>query len=180
MTTPPDALAPGAARLRAALFATPDLTAYAIVDGAARLDLATQLHDHPAPHTCLFIGALEPELAATAPWLIALEPGAAITDILLRGWGGAQGVFALSRLGLTEMRRKLRSLTMVGLPDGRNVFFRFYDPRVMAATAPLLNEAQRTEFFGRGGIEAFLFEGPEGGALRFLPDGAGPAPLAEG
>jgi hypothetical protein len=170
----------GAAALRRALFATPDLGAFAVVDGAARLDLAERLYDHPAPHACLFIGALDPEVAAVAPWLVELAPDAPIVDALLEGWGRSQGIFLLSRLPLSEVRRKLRTLTMAELPDRRSVFFRFYDPRVLRATAPLLDAAQRERFFARGGVSAYLFEGPEGQALRFDKDATEMRVLADG
>lgn len=171
-------LAPGAQALRAALFAAPGLNAYAVVDGASRLDLAETLFDNPAEHTCLFIGTLDPEVAAVAPWLIALEPDATIVERLLEGWGRSQAIYLLSRLSLVKLRTKLRTLTLAEIPDGRTVFFRFYDPRVLRASAPLLDAAQRARFFARGDVAAYFFEAEDGSALRFAPDSETPRTVA--
>jgi hypothetical protein len=57
---------------------------------------------------------------------------------------------------------------MVKLPDGKQVYFRFYDPRVLRVYLPTCTVEEMRTFFGP--IKCFLTEGdkPEA-ALRFAP-----------
>jgi len=156
------------AKLGAALFADPALRAYAVVDGASRLDMEALLYDSGVPHTCLFTGALDPEVAAVAPYLVALDPGSPMLAPLAAGLGRAQAIFILTGAAMVPLRRHLRTLTLARIPDGRTVFFRFYDPRVLRSVVPLLTPQQRQAFFGRD-VAAYLCE-----AADTPDDAAGP------
>lgn len=156
--------------LKAALHAEPDLNAYAVVDGARRDDLRQVLFDTDAENACLFIGALEPEVASVAPYLVALPEGHPVVDRLAEGWGRSEAIYALSPLDLGAMRKHFRTLTLARIPDGRTVFFRFYDPRVLRSVAPILEPAQRTRFYGKA-VARYLCENEDGGLLRFDAQG---------
>ena len=160
--------ADGAAKLADALFGGPEsgLRAYAVVDGAARLDLLATLFDLDAEHVCLFIGQLDPEVAAVAPWLVALDGPDGAFSALAEGWGGAQAIFVRSAAPIAPLRRHFRTLTMVETPDRKTVFFRFYDPRVLRSVVPIFTPAQRARLFGKA-VEAYFCEGPEGELLSF-------------
>lgn len=157
----------GAALLRSALFADPALRAWAVVDGAARPDLLGEIHDSGAEAACLFSGALAPEVAATAPWLVALGPASPILAGLEADWGRAQAVFVTAAGPLVAVRRRLRRLTLAQLPDGRTVWFRFYDPRTLRAVGHLLDPRQRAQFLGPE-IPAWFCEGEGGAGLYAL------------
>ncbi len=165
--------------LRDALFADPDLVAYAVIDGAAVLDLGARLQETGAESACLFLGELEPELAAAAPWLVRLTPKDGLFDQLFGdGWGKSWAIFATSRASLTEMRRRLRKLTLVELPDRRTVYFRFYDPRVLRHVLPLMEPAQLKQFFGDE-VDAYFCEDEGGAALLEFRRPIGAAPAAK-
>ena len=134
------------AALREALFADPALKAYAVIDGAARPDLPDLLED--VEHTCLFVGRLDPEVAVVAPWLVPLTPESRVLTALAAGWGRSEAIFVLSRLELLALRRHLRTVTLAKVPDGRTVYFRFYDPRVLRDVVPVLTPVQRGRLFG--------------------------------
>jgi hypothetical protein len=157
----------GASLLRPALFADPALRAWAVIDGAARPDLLGEIHDSGAEAACLFSGALAPEVAATAPWLVALGPTSPILAALESDWGRSQAVFLTASGALVAVRRRLRHLTLAQLPDGRTVYFRFYDPRTLRAIGPLLEPGQRAQFFGAE-IAAWFCEGDDGAGLYAL------------
>jgi hypothetical protein len=52
------------------------------------------------------------------------------------------------RQGLAEVRKHFRHFLMVKLADGRDAYFRFYDPRVLRAYLPSCNAAEAAQFFG--------------------------------
>lgn len=161
----------GAKTLADALFGDPEseLRAYAVVDGAARLDLLATLYDLDAERACLFIGDLEPEVAAVAPWLVPLPGPDGPFEALSTGWGGAQAIYVRSALPLAPLRRHFRTLTMVETPDRKTVFFRFYDPRVLRSVVPIFTPAQRSRLFGKA-VAAYFCEGPDGELLSFAPE----------
>ena len=160
----------GPAALGEALFGSPAAKRYAVADGAARPDLLETLWKTDARFACLFNGELEPEVAACAPYLIELEgPEGAFAE-LVAGWGQAQAVYLTSGLGLPWLRGHLARVTRAVLPGGRQVTFRFYDPRVLRLVVPVMEPHQRVEFFGDA-VEAFFCEDEDGiGLVSFGRD----------
>ncbi len=161
----------GPAALAERLFGAPGARAYAVADGAARSDLLEMLSRTDARNECLFLGELEPEVAACAPYLVALDgPDGAFAE-LAAGWGGGQAIYLTSGADLLELRRHLRPLTRAVLPGGQVVGFRFYDPRVLQVVLPVMDSNQRAEIFGAA-VESFFCEDEDGtGLLSFERDG---------
>lgn len=125
------------------------LCGYLVIDGAQAPGLEDALHDIGARSECLFSGALEPEVAAVAPYLIAIEGNDAVLTSLLDRFGPHPAmIFVRTILSFHELRRHLRKLAMAELPDRQVVFFRYYDPRVLMQIAPILTEDQRLRLFG--------------------------------
>ncbi len=136
---------------------------YALLDGAAEVTLAARLFESRLPQRCLFNADLPPELAATAPYVVQLEAGHALTEWLLdRGWGEAWGLYVQSSESLKELWRHFRRLLKVRLEDGREVFFRFYDPRILSAYLPTCTAEERAFVFGP--VERFSTECARSGA----------------
>jgi hypothetical protein len=151
----------GSERLARYLFAAPDVGTFAVLDGASVPDLRMHLFEDEPEHVCLFRGELTPDMAEVAPYLIKLDPHDRFTQWLLHeGWGEHWGVFVVTQAGLRSLRTHLRSLLWVRDADGRELFFRYYDPRVLETFLPTCDGEQLDEFFGPAA--AFLFEsGPE-------------------
>lgn len=147
--------------------------AYAILDGASIPDLLGRLcGDTPPPqHECLFLGTLEPEMMAVAPYLVRLEPEARFTDWLIdSGWGRHWGIFARSQLDFRSIRYHFRALTGIYDEAGQCYrCFRYYDPRVLRSILPACQEPQLAEMFGP--VEAYLLEGDTADeVLRFTQE----------
>jgi hypothetical protein len=51
--------------------------------------------------------------------------------ILEHGWGKNCGIFATSAADLRQMRRHLRTFLVVHDEEGKPLYFRYYDPRVL-------------------------------------------------
>jgi len=152
------------------LFSDAFLTAYAVIDGARRLDLLTRLDEFAPPHQCLYIGELEPEVAVVAPWLVELRENEDFFDWLFdEGWGDSLCIWLTSEAPILDVRAHFRRLTIVEMPDGQMVYFRFYDPRVLRAFLPTCDEAQKAQMFGEA-VERFFVEDETGAApLVFQP-----------
>ncbi len=157
------------------LFGDGALQLYTILDGAANPDLRQQLWQQQVTHLCLFPGELDPEVALVAPYLVALTPATPFTDYVLEGWGRHRGIFLLSDSDPRRLRRHFRSFIMVHHPDdGRPLYFRFYDPRVLRVYLPSCNRTESDALFGP--VARYLVEDEGGGALlRFRREANGVA-----
>jgi len=145
--------------LRDHLFPEADTTVYALLDGASIPDLRDRLWELEPEHACLYSGELEPDMAEVAPYVVRLEPDAPFTQwVLTRGWGNHWGIFLLAGpdTDLRDMRRHFREFTMVRGPEGKILYFRYYDPRVFRVYLPLCNQEEMNTVFGP--VVAFLLE----------------------
>lgn len=146
------------------------LWVYAILDGAQDPRIYRRVYDSRLEYECLFTGDLPYELAEAAPYLVRLEREAAFTRWLLEeGWGKSWGIFAWSRADLETMRRHCRQLLRVKDEQGRGLYFRYYDPRVMRVYLPTCTRGEQEEVFGPVGV--YWVEGEAGEMWRFRRDG---------
>ena len=138
---------------------------FAVLDGAADpalLDrLQEQLGREPGlAFQSLYEGEGAHDLARWAPYLLALPPTSGLLDTLLReGWGKSWGCYCTTHVPFSELRRHLRRFLMVRLEDGPQVYFRFYDPRVLREFLPTTTHAELLHFFGP--VQEWLIEGSD-------------------
>jgi hypothetical protein len=127
-----------------------ELNTFAVLDGASIPDLLDHLYGDPRPEfVCLYRGELEPDMAEVAPYLVRLEPRHPFTEWLLaEGWGQHWGVFALSQEGLKAVRTHFRKFLMVKDAEGSQLYFRFYDPRVLRIFLPTCTAEELATLFG--------------------------------
>lgn len=131
---------------------------YALLDGAVNPKLLDYLYRCQPPFECLFRGELKPDMAQVAPYLALFEPGSEFASwVLAQGWGKHWGVLAVSATSLAEMRRHFRRFLTVHTEEGKPLYFRFYDPRVLRVYLPTCSAKELEEFFGP--VQAFLIEG---------------------
>jgi hypothetical protein len=153
------------------LFASPNLQAYAILDGASNPALLDHLYDERPEFACLYRGELAPDIAECAPYLARLELGTAFTEWVTRkGWSRHWGVFAVTDCDFRTLHRHLRKLNMVYDQElHKSLLFRYYDPRVLSAFLPTCSAGQSAEFFGP--VKIWFAETDEGESLaRFFRD----------
>lgn len=136
-------------RLRDLLFASEDESAYVVLDGASVPGLLEKLAAAPEEHACLYRGELPPDLARVAPYLVKLRRESPLTDwILTEGWGNHCGIFAVTTVGLEALRRHFRGFLRVKDPDGKILYFRYYDPRVLQVYLPTCSRSEIKIVFG--------------------------------
>lgn len=157
--------------LRQQLFAIPDTTVYAVLDGASVPGLPQILERFEVESECLFRGEQNSEMALVAPYLVRLPPDAVFTEWLLReGWGKHWGIFILSKADLRELRMHLRTFLKVYGPDLKPLYFRYYDPRVLRVYLPTCNARELQTVFGP--VLRYLVEDEKPtGLWTFWPEG---------
>ena len=146
---PPEApLPPAKAAALAHLRGTPG-PLYAILDAACEPSVPGRLDRSGLEYESLYEGGRGDELAPFGPWLVRLPAGTPFLDELVRdGWGASWTVYLTCDLSLPELRKHLRKFLIVKLADGRQVYFRYYDPRVLRTYLPTCTAAEVAEFVG--------------------------------
>lgn len=133
-----------------------DRILYGLLDGARNDLIHPELLASDQWSSCLYEGNLPPELEAAAPWMVELNPGSAFAEWLLeKGWGDSWGVFLVTTAKRKALRKHLRQFLMVE-HDGKSVYFRYYDPRVLRVFLPTCEPKELDLFFGP--IDAFYLE----------------------
>lgn len=121
-----------------------------LVDGAADPQLAARIRLGKLDHDCLFAGPLTARLQAAAPWLVHLSPASTQTRDLIGRAGRHQGILvsAPAHVSTRQLRLHFKKLLWVRDESGRELYFRFYDPRVLAIYLPTCTPDEKRLVFG--------------------------------
>lgn len=149
---------------------------YAIADGARDRAIPRMLRESGFQYRSLYDGKSAEELGSFGPFLVKLpEDSATIAQWVGAGWGRSFGVHLASEQPFDEVRRHFRRFTLVEIEGGRQVYFRFYDPRVMRVFLPNCTYEEWGAFFGQ--IQAYFVESEDAKhLLRFHRDADEPEP----
>jgi hypothetical protein len=154
------------------LFSQPETNVFTVLDGASVEQLPQLLWKHKPENICLYRGELEPDMAAVAPYLVQLEYDHPFTKLVCeKGWGNHWGIFVLTPVdvNIRDLRGHFRRFLMVYDPDGKLIYFRYYDPRVLRTYLPTCNAEDINIVFGS--IGSYIAEDEESSnLLRFIPD----------
>jgi len=140
---------------------------YALLDSARSDRVVEILRESVETYRSLFEGVQGVVLEAAAPYLVELPAESRLLQRLVEeGWGRSWGVYAVSRRPLAEIRRHFRKLLFVKDEEAQTeMYFRFYDPRVLRVFLPSCTLRQVDEIYGE--IAVFMVEGEHGEVLRF-------------
>lgn len=133
------------------LFSHPETNVYAVLDGASVPELPQVLLEHQPENICLYRGELEPDMAVVAPYLVKLEYDHTFVKLVCeQGWGNHWGIFVLTptEVDIRTLRNHFRKFLMVYDPDGKLLYFRYYDPRVLRVYLPTCNAEETKIVFG--------------------------------
>lgn len=126
----------------------------ALVDATRDKRVLELLHNSSEEYQSLYQGD---QNLAVAPHLVRLpHRSSLLTQIIREGWGRSWGVFLSCNVGLRELREYFRSALMVSMPDGTEMFSRFYDPRFFRGLLENCTAAEALRLFGP--IGAYLME----------------------
>lgn len=150
------------------MFAPPT---HLLLDAACMGEHMDTAKEHNKQHDCLYRGGKEERLSVAAPYIFQFSCPTTFSDWFMdEGWGRSWGVLFRSSWSLPDMHRHFRKLLIVTSQQGRQLYFRFYDPRVLRTYLPTCNAAELREFFGP--IDYFLMEDQDPAfALRFWQAG---------
>jgi hypothetical protein len=118
---------------------------------------------------CLLSGQKAAEFCSFAPYLTAC-------DEPLLDWvseeltGEPWGIFVVTAADLRTLRLHLKTLLVVRDPNGRQMYFRFYDPRVLASFLPTCTPAEARQVFGP--VEAFGVADVASGTVTLIGESA--------
>lgn len=122
---------------------------YSVLDAArifGELDTAQKLQTN---FLSLYMGQSEELLSAVAPYLFAYQPDSEFGKWLSeKGWGNSWGMFVETAVSIDELRKHFRKFLLVKTEENEELYFRFYDPRVLRIFLPTCDEQQLVEFFG--------------------------------
>jgi hypothetical protein len=140
---------------------------YALLDAVQDERILELLRESVEPYQSLFQGLRGLVVEEAAPHLVLLSKGSRLLERLVHeGWGKSWGVYLACRRPLAEVRAHFRKLLFVREEDTRReIYFRFYDPRVLRAFLPSCTARQTEELFGA--IDMYLIEGDGREVLRF-------------
>lgn len=148
---------------------------YAVIDAARSPIVFPLLQQCAEPHVALFtLDGMPEDLKAYAPYVAKLGPKSVLLQqLVLQGWADHWCVFLSTPLEFEAVRIHLKKFLMVKLDDNREVFFRFYDPRVLRVFLPACTRDEADRFFG--GIETFYCADAEGACIEYRLEGAAQA-----
>ncbi len=130
---------------------------YSILDAArifGELNTAKKLQTN---FLSLYQGRSEELLSSVAPYLFPYKNNTEFGSWLMdRGWGNSWGIFIVSQKSMEDLHKHFRKFLMVQTEDGQELYFRFYDPRVLRVFLPTCDSVQLRDFFGP--IESFIVE----------------------
>jgi hypothetical protein len=132
---------------------------FAVLDAARDRRVLASLYSSTLKYESLYEGPKGAALVDVAPHLVSLPLDSPLLGRLAgEWWGAAFGVLLTSRRPFDDVRARLRRLLMVENDAGRQLYFRFYDPRVLRVFFPTATPRQVAWYFGGGDIDAYLVE----------------------
>lgn len=131
------------------LCATDQGSLFVIID-AARGDAAMQhLATLENQYESLFRGTQSEREFAYSPILATCRDNTGLREWLTEsGWGHARTIVIISSASFLELVAHFRRLLIVNTEAGEEIYFRFYDPRVLRTYLPTCTEAELAHFFG--------------------------------
>jgi pSer/pThr/pTyr-binding forkhead associated (FHA) protein len=127
----------------------------ALVDAVKDRRVLDVLHSTGAEYRSLYNNQ---QNEAISPLLVRVPPQSLLLKQMIHeGWGHGWGVYLTCSQPLSELREYFRKSLMVSMPDGVELFSRFYDPRFFRGFLDGCTAAEAQKFFGP--ISAYFMEG---------------------
>ncbi|MBL0104971.1 MAG: DUF4123 domain-containing protein [Bacteroidetes bacterium] len=145
---------------------------YIVLDAARMdelLDVAIVLNKE---NLSLFSGKGEEYLKPVSPYLFSISQTSEFANWAGKiGWSHSWGIYLQTNTPFAEIYKHLRKLILVRTEEGEEMYFRFYDPRVLRAFLPTCYKDQLREFFGP--IEKIICEdvNPDFALMFYIKNG---------
>ena len=130
---------------------------YILLDAAR---LFVRIHEATAinpEHRSLYEGRSEEPLADLGPFLFTVPNDETFVNwYSSNGWGNAWGVLIETEASFDELFEHFRNFLLVKTDEDKELYFRFYDPRVLKTFLPTCRKDQLIQFFGP--VDKFITE----------------------
>ena len=145
----------------------PGVQVYAIVDAARNEKVYPSVTGCKLKWDCLYIGDIPMELKEVAPYLVQLQKDDTFTTSLINdGWEDHWGIYIWAPGELADLHRHFRKFLTAADERGKQLVFRYYDPRVFRAYLPTCNTQELEQIFGP--VQEFILPAQDpSAALRF-------------
>ena len=120
---------------------------YAVVDACKEPEVPPKCKSLGERAVSLYRGGAEEQYADIAPYLVAMD-AAVLSWVKQRLWPRPWGIFIYSDAALEALRTHLRHFLKVKDEQGKQYFFRFYDPRILPPFLESSNREELRQFFG--------------------------------
>ena len=113
---------------------------FMVLDCARDKRIEPLINNSNLEQSCLYAGKLSYALKRAAPHIVKLSQNSNFTrEILTLGWGKSWGIFLLANqaTSMKTVRANCRRLAKVKSVSGKNLVFRYYDPRVIRLMLPV-------------------------------------------
>ena len=128
---------------------------FAILDAARIVGLSVLLNKLQIPNVCLYSGKAQHDLAHVAPYLAQFTVRDDALNWLEQDVDSLEtALIIVCDVDIGELRNHLKRFLLVYDADHREVYFRFYDPRVIRPFLRVCNVDEKRQFFGP--IQVFL------------------------
>jgi len=130
---------------------------YLILDGAKMRFNLTKAKELNEVHQCLYKGKSATNLGAVAPWLFTYKRNSELAHWFAKNSSEESwGILFYSEEKFETVYKHLRKFLMIKTEEGKDLYFRYYDPRVLNTFLPSCEGKQLSDFFGP--IEAYFAE----------------------
>lgn len=131
---------------------------FLLVDGARIGSLIGSIKQvYSSQGKSLYLGKSKDELEDVGPFLFQIKESDELDFWFNKdGWGNSFGIYVNARVSFNELFNHCRKFLIVRTDDKNELYFRFYDPRVLRIFLPTCNSIQLKEFFGP--IDFFILE----------------------
>ena len=134
-------------------------TIHLLLDAARMEDAMDQARALNPLHVSLYRNkeGNEEILPSVAPFLFTYPYNDEFSDLILtEGWGNSWGLWLESEAEFEELYKHFRRFLTVRTEEGQDLYFRFYDPRVLRIFLPTCDIDQLRAFFGP--VTQFIME----------------------
>jgi hypothetical protein len=142
----------------------PYITHYLLLDAARMLSEMDTAQEMNTDFVSLYKGGPEQHLSSVAPYLFACNNHEKFENWIAENVGKSWGIFVTCNADMEDMCYHFRKFLKVKTEDLQQLYFRFYDPRVLRIFLPTCDRKQIVEFFGP--VQAFICEQDEEGHFK--------------
>lgn len=124
---------------------------YTILDGAKNTKIHPMINNSGLESVCLFEGKLEYAQLRSAPHIVRLEKHHDFSQELVdKAWARNWGIFVIAETesGISALRKHCRRMARVLGPNGKPLYFRYYDPSILFTILPVCSSEEVSALLG--------------------------------